>query len=198
MTARETKSAGPQAIFFSKARQRGARPLGADVGSLQAEELDGSQPAPGTENTATDRESTGDSQPAQSRVANIIKLLVFVWLGRWVIRYFEVDRSLRGEPSTPHISMVWLGLSMLSLLPFVSVYLYASVWKRRVLGESLDLQNWQSSANSLVHAATIGLLFSWAFATIALFPGYGLKSIPIVMVCTVCLVAITDAVEGIF
>ncbi|KAJ2853484.1 hypothetical protein J3B02_003121, partial [Coemansia erecta] len=144
------------------------------------------------------RAETDDLQPTHSRAVNVIKLLVFAWLSRWVIRYFEIDRSLCGEPNTPHISMLWVSLSIVSLLPFVSVYLYASVWRRRVLGEPLDLQNWQSSANSLVHAATLGLLFSWTFAIIAFFPGHGLKSILIVIACTVCMVAITDAVEGIF
>ncbi|KAJ1816649.1 hypothetical protein LPJ75_001956 [Coemansia sp. RSA 2598] len=199
MSANDAKSTAPQAIFFSKARRRGAASQEADTESPQAEDLGVSQPAPRPEELVVGRADAGDSQQAPpSRVANIVKLLVFAWLGRWVIRYFEVDRSLRGEPDTPHISMLWLGLTMASLLPFVSVYLYASVWRRRVLGEPLDLQNWQSSANTLVHAATAGLLLSWAFATVALFPGHGLKSLFIVLSCTICMVAITDAVEGIF
>ncbi|KAJ1834811.1 hypothetical protein LPJ63_001626 [Coemansia sp. RSA 2711] len=135
---------------------------------------------------------------AASRITNLAKLVLFAWLGWWVVRYFEVDRSLRGEPETPHVSMAWLYAALCSLLPFTCVYLYASVWRRRVLGEPLDLQNWQASSSSLVHAATIGLLLAWLFAAIALFPGFGLKSVVIVAVCTICAVAMMDALEGIF
>ncbi|KAJ1750898.1 hypothetical protein H4R22_000479 [Coemansia sp. RSA 1290] len=133
-----------------------------------------------------------------SRVGSMVKLAAFGWFSWWFVHYFEIDRSLRQEPGTPQISLGWLYAAACSLLPFVFVYLYASVWRRRILGEPLDLQNWQASSSSLVHAATIGLLFAWVFAVIALFPGYGLKSAVIVVVSTICLVAITDAIEGIF
>ncbi|KAJ2609172.1 hypothetical protein H4S08_004168 [Coemansia sp. RSA 1365] len=132
------------------------------------------------------------------RVASIIKLGIFTWALRWVIRYFEIDRSLRREQDTPQISQRWLFLALCSLLPFVFVYLYASVWRRRVLGEPLDLQDWRASSSSLVHGATIGLLLAWCFAIIALFPGHGLTSFFIVLSLTICWVAIVDAIEGIF
>ncbi|KAJ2162744.1 hypothetical protein GGF46_000469 [Coemansia sp. RSA 552] len=151
---------------------------------------------PAAERDGEEQAASAGSGP--SRVANLIKLVVFAWFSRWFIRYFEVDRSLRGEPGTPQISMTWLVLALCSLLPFVSVYLYASVWRRRILGEPLDLQNWQADSSTLVHGATVGLLFAWGFAIVAFFPGYGLKSLIIVAVGTVCTVALIDAVEGIF
>ncbi|KAJ2762165.1 hypothetical protein IWQ56_005104 [Coemansia nantahalensis] len=132
------------------------------------------------------------------RIANVLKLGVFGWLARWILRFYEIDRSLRNEPGTPRISTAWLGLAFCSLLPFVFVYLYASIWRRRVLGEPLDLQDWQAGSNPLVHAATIGLLLAWAFAIIALFPGYGMSSVLIVAVMTICAVAMADAAEGVF
>ncbi|KAJ2349508.1 hypothetical protein GGH92_002512 [Coemansia sp. RSA 2673] len=94
--------------------------------------------------------------------------------------------------------MFWLYLALVALLPFLGVYFYVSVWRRRVLGEPLDLQDWQTNANSLVHYATVGLLFAWAFAIVALFPGFGIKSVFIVAVATVCSVALAGAIEGIF
>ncbi|PIA16276.1 hypothetical protein COEREDRAFT_81262 [Coemansia reversa NRRL 1564] len=132
------------------------------------------------------------------KIASIIKLGIFTWALRWVIRYFEIDRSLRQEQDTPQISQGWLFLALCSLIPFVFVYVYASVWRRRVLGEPLNLQDWRASSSSLVHAATIGLLLAWSFAIIALFPGHGLSSFVIVVFFTICWVAIVDAIEGIF
>ncbi|KAJ1734266.1 hypothetical protein LPJ61_001170 [Coemansia biformis] len=137
------------------------------------------------------------SEDSRSRVASLLKLGLFGWLCWWFIRYYEIDRSLRNEPGAPRISATWLGLALCSLLPFVLVYLYASVWRRRILREPLDLQNWQAGSSSLVHAATIGLLFAWIFAAIALFPGYGLGSLLIVAVVTICTVAMVDAAEGV-
>ncbi|KAJ2077647.1 hypothetical protein H4R24_005005 [Coemansia sp. RSA 988] len=133
-----------------------------------------------------------------SRIASMVKLGVFTWALRWAIRYFEIDRSLRQEQGTPHISRGWLSLALCSLLPFVFVYIYASVWRRRVLGEPLDLQDWRASSSSLVQAATIGLLLAWTLAIIALFPGHGLASFVIVAICTICWVAMLDAIESIF
>ncbi|KAJ2814836.1 hypothetical protein FBU31_007146 [Coemansia sp. 'formosensis'] len=133
-----------------------------------------------------------------SRLASAVKCVCFAWFGWWFMRYFEIDRSLRHEVGTPQISMFWLCLALIALLPFLGVYLYASVWRRRVLGEPLDLQDWQASASSLVHYATVGLLLAWAFAIVALFPGFGIKSVFIVAVGTVCLVALAGAIEGIF
>ncbi|KAJ2451663.1 hypothetical protein EV183_003439 [Coemansia sp. RSA 2336] len=184
-----------QTAFVAQARQRPA------AGSQQQQ-----QPAvdPALQLPA-DSTGSGLEPPQQqglegdhSRIGNMIKLAAFGWFSWWFVHYFEIDRSLRQETGTPQISLGWLYAAACSLLPFVFVYLYASVWRRRILGEPLDLQNWQASSSSLVHAATIGLLFAWAFAVIALFPGYGLKSVVIVVVSTICMVAMTDAIEGIF
>ncbi|KAJ2777193.1 hypothetical protein H4R18_005273 [Coemansia javaensis] len=133
----------------------------------------------------------------RSRLASLAKLGLFSWFGRWFIRYYEIDRSLRKEPGTPRISTGWLGLALLSLGPFVLAYLYASVWRRRVRRRPLDLQNWQAGSSLLVRAATGGLLLAWVSATIALFPGYGMASVLIVAVATGCAVAIADAAEGV-
>ncbi|KAJ2785491.1 hypothetical protein GGI15_001885 [Coemansia interrupta] len=191
----QNTSAKPQAIYFGQAsRQRAVKP---QEGGVQVGGSDSPAPEAAPEGEAGEHRQ--QEVPAESsRVANVVKLAVYIWFSRWFVRYFEIDRSLRGEASTPHISMFWLGLSAASAVPFVAVYLYASVWRRRVLGEPLDLQNWQASANRMVHAATVGLLLAWGCAVVALFPGYGLKSALIVAVCTVCLVAIADALEGIF
>ncbi|KAJ2712534.1 hypothetical protein H4R19_002703 [Coemansia spiralis] len=152
----------------------------------------GSDAPPAPPAPAADRSATGTS-----RVMGLVKLGVFGWLARWILRYYEIDRSLRREPGTPTISAAWLLLALCSLLPFVLVYLYASIWRRRILGEPLDLQNWQAGSSSLVHAATVGLLLAWAFAVIALFPGHGLSSILIVAAMTVCTVAVIDAAESV-
>ncbi|KAJ2506875.1 hypothetical protein GGH95_001092 [Coemansia sp. RSA 1836] len=182
--ATATASGGiPQAIFIAQARQR----TGAQQ-PVVVDEAEVVRPAPAERSEAD----------TSSRLGSAAKSVCFAWFGWWFIRYFEIDRSLRGEPDTPHISMFWLYLALIALLPFLGVYFYASVWRRRVLGEPLDLQDWQASANSLVHYATVGLLFAWAFATIALFPGFGVKSIVIVAVTTVTSVALAGAVEGIF
>ncbi|ORX68637.1 hypothetical protein DL89DRAFT_268427, partial [Linderina pennispora] len=181
------KPAAAQAIYFSQVRQRTAEPkTEAETGDL----VPHSQAQP--EQDANEQSETG------MRIANILKLLLFGWFLRWFLRYFEVDRSLRGEPETPQISMTWMYLAAVAVLPFAGVYVFASIWKRRILGESLDLQNWQAGANSLVHIATTGLLLAWVFAVIGLFPGYGFKSLLITAVTTVCSVALADAVEGIF
>ncbi|KAJ1721684.1 hypothetical protein LPJ53_003811 [Coemansia erecta] len=198
----QNTSTNPQAIYFGQAsRQRSARPQDGAQADGSVTLANAPAPAPAPVGEAREQEQEQEQQQAStetSRVANLVKLAVFIWFSRWFVRYFEIDRSLRGEANTPHISMFWLGLSVASAVPFAAVYLYASVWRRRVLGEPLDLQNWQASANRLVHAATVGLLLAWGFALLALFPGYGLKSVLIVAVCTVCLVAMADAVEGIF
>ncbi|KAI8325588.1 hypothetical protein GQ54DRAFT_205013 [Martensiomyces pterosporus] len=184
-----------QAIFFSQARPRHAQQHeGPPASTTEGQHLATTGQAPLEPPTQNTDEPT--TQP--SRIAHIVKFLVLAWFFQWFVRHFEIDRSLRHEPETPHISMTWLYLSMLALLPFVFVYFYASVWRRRVLGEPLDLQDWQASASVLVHVATIGLLFAWIFAVVALFPGYGFKSILITIVCTVCAVGLVDAIEGIF
>ncbi|KAJ2028992.1 hypothetical protein IWW57_001906 [Coemansia sp. S610] len=173
----------PQAAFIARARQRT---------SAQQPVLD-------------DRAKAAGSAPAEhseasfsSRLASVAKCICFGWFGWRFLRYFEIDRSLRHEADAPHISLFWLYLALLALLPFLGVYFYASVWRRRVLGEPLNLQDWQASANSLVHYATVGLLLAWVFATVALYPGFGIKSVFIVAVSTVCSVALAGAIEGIF
>ncbi|KAJ1898992.1 hypothetical protein LPJ66_002402 [Kickxella alabastrina] len=194
----EDKQAGPQAIFFSQSRQR-IVPQGSAVAGAAGDTLEGIPAGNGsTVPLPMGSLETRAQSSRNSRAVNIVKLAFFAWFGRWFVRYFEIDRSLRGEPNTPHISMFWLYLALGSLVPFVGVYLYASVWRRRVRGEPLDLQNWQTSASSMIRAATAGLLLAWAFAIVALFPGYGVKSIFIVAVSTVCPVALADALDGIF
>ncbi|KAJ2804468.1 hypothetical protein H4R20_002497 [Coemansia guatemalensis] len=179
-----------QTAFVAQARQRPEH----QTGTTENDAVVTSQDSGTGSSSPTD----GTAEVSGSRIASMAKLGVFTWALQWVIRYFEIDRSLRQEQGTPHISRGWLLLALCSLLPFVFVYIYASVWRRRVLGEPLDLQDWRASSSSLVHAATIGLLLAWSFAIIALFPGHGLASFIIVAVCTICWVAIVDAVEGIF
>ncbi|KAJ2846701.1 hypothetical protein IWW36_004222 [Coemansia brasiliensis] len=183
-----------QTAFVAQVRQR-------PVSESQQPAVDSGRqlPADSTGNSLELQQQSSESDfSSYSRIGNVVKLAAFGWFSWWFVQYFEIDRSLRQEPGTPQISMGWLYAAACSLLPFVFVYLYASVWRRRILGEPLDLQNWQASSSSLVHAATIGLLFAWIFAVTALFPGYGLKAVVIVIVSTICLVAMTDAVEGIF
>ncbi|KAJ1862231.1 hypothetical protein LPJ73_000811 [Coemansia sp. RSA 2703] len=188
-----------QAIYFGQAARQRTAHLQSEAQADQTGLL-ASEAAPADEGSAGGQEQQQVQRVATetSRVANVVKLAVYIWFSRWFVRYFEIDRSVRGEADTPHISMFWLGVSAVSAVPFVAVYLYASVWRRRVLGEALDLQNWQTSANRMVHAATVGLLLAWGFAVVGLFPGYGVKSVVIVAVSTVCMVAMADAVEGIF
>ncbi|KAJ2046908.1 hypothetical protein GGI03_009237, partial [Coemansia sp. RSA 2337] len=197
MTEKDSSSASaatvgsgkPQTVFIAQARQRtSARQPAPQSGAeldVKADDV---------------RSSLAEHSEVTflSRLASAAKCACFAWFGWWFIRYFEIDRSLRHEAGTPHISMFWLYLALVALLPFLGVYFYVSVWRRRVLGEPLDLQDWQTNANSLVHYATVGLLFAWAFAIVALFPGFGIKSVFIVAVATVCSVALAGAIEGIF
>ncbi|KAJ2746737.1 hypothetical protein GGI20_001067 [Coemansia sp. BCRC 34301] len=176
-------SGAPQAIFIAQARQR----TGAQQ-PAKSDEANVVKPAPSERNEAS----------ASSRLGSAAKGACFTWFGWWFIRYFEIDRSLRHEADTPHISMLWMYLALIALLPFLGVYFYASIWRRRVLGEPLDLQDWQAGSSLLVRYATVGLLLAWTFATIALFPGFGIKSIVIVAVTTVTSVALAGAIEGVF
>ncbi|KAJ2281762.1 hypothetical protein EV176_000248 [Coemansia sp. RSA 451] len=177
-----------QPVFIAQARQRTAHRPASDT-QVATTDMH-AKPAPDN--------STESSNIGSSRILNIVKLGLWLWFLWWFVRYYELDRSLRNEPHTPRISMFWLYAAICSMLPFLYVYLYASVWRRRILGEPLDLDNWQADSNRLVYAATLGLLLAWIFAVVALFPGFGISSILIVAVCTVCFVAMTGAVESIF
>ncbi|KAI9503347.1 hypothetical protein BX070DRAFT_225233 [Coemansia spiralis] len=190
-----------QAIFFAQTRQRKApQKAQADINSsdwVASNNTEADLSAlPQAQHQQLPSEEAGST--LSSRIACVVKFVLFFIFTRWFIRYFEVDRSLRNEPGTPRIVMAWLYLALCSSMPFVFVYLYASIWRRRVLSEPLDLQHWQASCSSLVHVATIGLLLAWIFAFIALFPGFGLMSIVVVLVCTICAAAMVDAVDGIF
>ncbi|KAJ2514736.1 hypothetical protein H4217_005584 [Coemansia sp. RSA 1939] len=203
MAARRTGS-NPQAVFFTQTHQRNAPPPGSSL--LESTSAsDNLATSAENRNTNSDllqdhqQQSNGNAEPSSpSRIACLVKFGLFFFFARWVLRKFEIDRSLRKEPGAPHIAMFWMWLAFLSSLPFVLVYLYASIWRRRVLGEPLDLQNWQADCSTLVHVATVGLLAACGFAFAGLYPGFGLLSIVIIGVCVACTAAMVDAVDAFF